>query len=100
MALALPWIFIAAPSHGVARVAGFILCVSGVLICVGIAINQNALGDQYGYLNGPLQLVLAGVLILVVLEMARRAIGWPLPLVAAITLLYGIAGQHLPGEYG
>ena len=32
--------------------------------------------------------------------MARRAIGWPLPLVALIALLYGVFGQHVPGEFG
>ena len=100
MALALPWIFIALPAQGIARIVGFILCAAGMLICAGIALTQNSLGDQYGYLNGPLQLTLAVVLIVVVLEMARRAIGWPLPLVAAITLLYGIVGHQLPGEYG
>ena len=32
--------------------------------------------------------------------MARRAISWPLPLVAGLALVYGIWGQHLPGEFG
>ncbi len=35
-----------------------------------------------------------------VLERARRAIGWPLPLLALLTLLYGLFGQYLPGEFG
>jgi len=100
MALALPWIFIATPSQGIARWIGYGLCAIGVVICSGIALTQNSLGDQYGYLNGPLQLILAVVLLVVVIDMARRAIGWPLPLVAAVTLLYAIAGHHLPGEYG
>jgi len=37
---------------------------------------------------------------LVVLETARRAIGWPLPLVALLALAYGLLGQHIPGEFG
>ncbi len=100
MALALPWIFIAMPSQGIERAVGFLLCGVGIVICTGIALSQNALGDQYGYLNGPQQLALASVLIFIVLDMARRAIGWPLPLVAAIALLYGLVGHQLPGEYG
>ncbi len=32
--------------------------------------------------------------------MARRAIGWPLPLVASVALVYGLLGQYLPGEFG
>ena len=31
---------------------------------------------------------------------ARRAIGWPLPMVAAAALLYGLFGEHIPGEFG
>ena len=39
---------------------------------------------------------------------ARRArsrwraapIGWPLPLLALLTLLYGLFGQYVPGEFG
>jgi TRAP transporter 4TM/12TM fusion protein len=32
--------------------------------------------------------------------MARRSIGWPLPVVALIALCYGLYGQYLPGEFG
>ncbi|MEK9724118.1 MAG: TRAP transporter large permease subunit, partial [Rhodospirillaceae bacterium] len=32
--------------------------------------------------------------------MARRAIGWPLRLVALLALLYGLFGEYLPGEFG
>ena len=43
---------------------------------------------------------MATILLLVVLEMARRAIGWPLPLVAVMALVYGLYGELLPGEFG
>ena len=39
-------------------------------------------------------------LLLVVLETARRGVGWPLTLVAALALLYGLFGQYIPGEFG
>ena len=32
--------------------------------------------------------------------MARRAIGWPLPLIASCFIIYGLFGQHIPGEFG
>ena len=50
--------------------------------------------------NGGGQVVLASVLLIVVLEMARRAIGWPLPMVGAFALAYGLFGDLLPGEFG
>jgi len=56
--------------------------------------------DQYGFLETDFQLGVAVVLILTVLEMARRSIGWPLPLVAICALAYGLLGNHIPGEFG
>ena len=72
----------------------------GIAASLWVALNQSALGDQYGILNGNLQIAAGITLLVVVLEGARRAIGWPLPLVALIALAYGLLGQHLPGEFG
>src|SRR5690606_30254001 len=82
------------------RVTGIILASAGVAILAGLAWQQDALGDQYGFLDGDFQIVCAVLLLLITLEMARRAIGWPLPLVAAAALAYGLWGQHIPGEFG
>ena len=100
MALALPWVFIFAPRTTAGRASGALLVAAGVACCLYIVANQSALSDQYGYLSGSLQTAVAITLLLIVLEMARRAISWPLPLVAALALVYGIWGQHLPGEFG
>ncbi|MCF3933648.1 TRAP transporter fused permease subunit [Acuticoccus sp. M5D2P5] len=97
MALALPWIFLFV--RGFSR-TGLVLTIVGVAACLYIAINNQALGDQYGMLYGREQYVVAFVLLGIVLEMARRAIGWPLPLVALIALLYAFFGQYIPGEFG
>jgi len=70
------------------------------MACLWVALNQSALGDQYGSLDNQFQVVIAISLLLVVLETARRAIGWPLPLVAVIALAYGLFGQYIPGEFG
>lgn len=103
MALALPWIFFASSQYAGSvfyRISGYILGVTGIAICLWIVYRQSALGDQYGYLSGNSQLLMAIGLLLIVLEMARRVIGWPLPLVALLALIYGLFGQHLPGEFG
>ena len=100
MALALPWVFIFASRTTAGRASGALLAAAGVACCLYIVANQSALSDQYGYLSGSLQIAVAITLLLIVLEMARRAISWPLPLVAALALVYGIWGQHLPGEFG
>ncbi|MEM7022556.1 MAG: TRAP transporter large permease subunit, partial [Pseudomonadota bacterium] len=100
MALALPWVLMFAATGGWTRASGAILTVLGVAACLWVAWHQSMLSDQYGFLEGDLQIVIAATLILVVLEAARRAIGWPLPCIAALSLAYGLWGQHIPGEFG
>ena len=100
MALALPWVFLFAPQSLPSRISGAIFSTIGIGCCLFIVLNESALSDQYGYLSGSFQTAVAAALLLIVLEMARRAISWPLPLVAGLALVYGIWGQHLPGEFG
>ena len=82
------------------RVANLALAALGVGACLWVAWRHDALGDQYGTLDGGFQAGVAAALLGVTLETARRAIGWPLPLVAAAALGYGFLGQHVPGELG
>ncbi|MCY4301201.1 MAG: TRAP transporter fused permease subunit [Aestuariivita sp.] len=100
LALALPWIFLAGAQTYWIRFSGIILALAGVMASLWVAWSHNALSNQYGFLDGHFQTVIAITLILVVLEAARRSIGWPLPLVAALALLYGLLGQYIPGEFG
>ena len=56
--------------------------------------------DQYGFITGGWQITVGVGLILLTLEMARRAVSWPLPLITFLFLLYGLFGSHIPGEFG
>jgi len=100
MALALPWVLVFTINTPLARVSGVLLTIVGVASCLWIALNQSMLGDQYGFLENRLQIAIAVCLLVVVIEAARRAIGWPLPLVAVAALAYGLFGQYIPGEFG
>ncbi|SDQ21097.1 TRAP transporter fused permease subunit [Pseudovibrio sp. Tun.PSC04-5.I4] len=100
MALALPWALIFMARNPLEKVTGYLLTGFGVFAAGWIAWNHSDLSDQYGYLIDDFQLYLAIGLLVTVLEMARRAIGWPLPLVALIALAYGLYGQYVPGEFG
>ena len=100
MALLLPWVFLF-PAKGARQVwFGAAIAVLGMAACGWIAWNHAALRDQYGFLEGDFQLWLAVFLLVLAIEGARRMIGWPLPLVAAAMLAYGLFGQHIPGEFG
>ncbi|MDF1585429.1 TRAP transporter permease [Marinimicrococcus flavescens] len=99
--LAIPWIFIFAPAgSAVARVTGWALAVLGAASALYIVLAREELADQYGVLEGPLQYAVALLLIVTVLEMARRAIKWVLPAIAVLVLLYGYFGWLIPGQFG
>ncbi len=95
----LPWVLIWG-QVGFRRISGVILAALGCAAALWVVAQRDMLADQYGFLEGQGQVVVAIVLVCVVLEAARRAIGWPLPLVAATALLYGLYGQHIPGRFG
>ncbi len=100
MALALPWIFIFLAKNEIQRYLGFILTSLGILSCLYIATNEPLLSEQYGFISGWEQILISGLLILITLEMARRTVGWPLPVIALLFLIYGLIGHKVPGEFG
>ena len=101
LGLALPWVFvIGATGRPWKRVTGLVICAFGIYSCGYIVINRNQLADQYGFIETLQQYIIAVGLILVVLEMARRAVKLALPTVALVALLYGLLGQYIPGEFG
>lgn len=100
MAFILPFVLVFGATGRAGRISGMIIAALGVGAALWIAFNSDALGDQYGFLEGNFQLGVAIVLLAVTLETARRAIGWPLPVVAGLALLYGLYGQYIPGQFG
>lgn len=101
LALILPWIFIFAdPYNRFSYGAGVVLAVLAIAGAVWIALNADRLADQYGFVESRFQYAVGAILLLAVLGAARRAIGWPLPLIAVIALLYAAFGQFIPGEFG
>ncbi|WP_340109589.1 TRAP transporter fused permease subunit [Pikeienuella sp. HZG-20] len=100
MALALPFAMVLTARSRTGRIAGALIGLPGLLAALWVALNQARLSDQYGFLEGPFQIAVAVILLATVLEMARRFIGWPLPLVALIALGYGTLGHLIPGEFG
>lgn len=100
LALILPWVFLFS-ARGASRLAvGALLSGAGIACCIWIALNHQLLRNQYGFIEGPGQMAMAVFLLALVIEGARRMIGWPLPLVAALMLAYGLWGHLIPGEFG
>ena len=100
MAFVIPWIFLYLENDKKVSFINIVLTVLGVLSCLWIALNHDLLSDQYGFIENEFQFILSLFLLFLVLEMARRSVGWPLPLVTLIALLYGMFGYLIPGEFG
>ena len=100
MALIIPWVFLY--NHKTIKLLSldFLFTLLGCLSCFWIANNSDMLMDQYGFLENDFQVFISVILLLIVLEMARRSVSWPLPLVSLLALMYGLFGNYIPGEFG
>ena len=79
MAFAIPWIFLYSENNKKASFINIVLASFGILSCLWIAFNHDLLSDQYGFIENDFQFILSLFLLFLVLEMARRSVGWPLP---------------------
>ncbi len=76
--------------------------VDGLLTVAALAMggylyyNYNAIIDRFGWWQ-PSDIYLGIVAVLLVLEATRRAIGWPMTIIAALFIFYAYAGPHMPG---
>lgn len=75
------------------------LALCGLAVGGYVLINFNEMVMRMGAPNKT-DLILGGLCILLVLESTRRAIGWPLPLVTGVFLLYNYFGNYIPGTFG
>ena len=100
MALIIPWVFLYKNKNFSKNIISYVFVVLGVFCCLWTSFNHELLSDQYGFLEGDFQTFISLSLLLIVLEMARRSVGWPLPLVSLLSLLYGMFGNFIPGEFG
>ena len=100
MALSLPWIFLWRPTGQKPDLFSWLMCTAGLLGCAWVALSHDALLNQYGRIDGGFQIGMAFILLAVTVDMARRAVGWPLPSIAVLMLLYGMFGSRIPGEFG
>ncbi|MEO9824603.1 MAG: TRAP transporter fused permease subunit [Paracoccaceae bacterium] len=100
LAMILPWVFLFKASGRMQFSINLAITIVGILCCLWIALNHQSLKNQYGFLEGHAQTLMAIFLLAIVMEGARRMIGWPLPTVAGLMLTYGLFGNHIPGEFG
>jgi TRAP transporter 4TM/12TM fusion protein len=72
----------------------------GLFLCGYIIVNFQAVLDQYGVVTGPAQTLMGLLMVLIVLEAARRMIRPILPTITLLFLLYALYGHLIPGYFG
>jgi TRAP transporter 4TM/12TM fusion protein len=87
-------------SKGRPSVSNILLALVSALLCIYIVLSYDRLMESIGLEAMPYEVAMGGVLILLVLEAARRATGVMLPLLASATMGYALFGGYIPGNWG
>ena len=80
------------------RVLGWALGLTGFVFSLYHWVFEADLTQRAGDLTNS-DWVIGVVTVALVFEAARRAMGWGLPIICGIFLLYGVFGQYLPGVF-
>jgi TRAP transporter 4TM/12TM fusion protein len=75
-----------------------VLAVLGAVVCTYAAINYDRIVMNPGISNR-VDLIFGVIITLLVLEMTRRILGWILPFIAVLTVVYAYAGPYLPDAF-
>jgi TRAP transporter 4TM/12TM fusion protein len=102
LGLVFPLVFLAGgkPAGIKTLLLNILLAALGVFLCLYIVVDFEGILDQYGIVAHQGQVVLGVLMVLVVLEAARRMIKPILPSIALLFLLYALLGHHIPGFFG
>ncbi|WP_408954970.1 TRAP transporter permease [Natroniella sp. ANB-PHB2] len=98
-------IFLIYPIHNqltnnkVLRKFDYLLAILGVIVSGYLVVNYQELVSRAGVFT-TLDRVMAVIAIVLVLEATRRAIGWELPAISVLFLLYAYFGPQIPGMLG
>ncbi len=78
-------------------IVDWVLIAAAIFIGYYIAANLTTLVFRFGVTPTTMDVIVATVGILLVLEITRRTSGWMLPILAGIFIAYSFLGPYLPG---
>ncbi|MCB2191040.1 MAG: TRAP transporter permease [Deltaproteobacteria bacterium] len=84
------------PGDSKIRILDLILGGLAVYTCLHIVLTFDSLIDRMG-MPTEMDLILGGIMLVLLIEAGRRTIGWPLPIIAIIALIYNYFGPYMPG---
>lgn len=77
-----------------------LISVLGLSLCLYIIIDFKGVLEQYGIVKSHLQTLMGILMVVIVMEAARRMIKPVLPTITLLFLLYALLGHHIPGFFG
>ncbi|HUS98435.1 MAG TPA: hypothetical protein VMX97_17045, partial [Hyphomicrobiaceae bacterium] len=83
----------------IGKAAAIALAAAGLAVMLYHVAYFDEIADRYGQLT-QLEFYLGVAAIIILLEATRRAIGWPIVILAVLFLLYASFGSYLPGAAG
>jgi TRAP transporter 4TM/12TM fusion protein len=84
------------PKNGFGKTIGWVLGITGFVFSLYHWVFEADLMARAGTLTDS-DMLIGVVTLVLVFEAARRMMGWALPLICGLFLLYGLFGQYLPG---
>jgi TRAP transporter 4TM/12TM fusion protein len=77
-----------------------LLCIGVVLAAAAYVVWNGLAIMDFSYVESNLDLILGIPLLLLVLDAARRSLGWIFPVLVSLSILYALFGQFVPGQFG
>lgn len=88
------------PTRNVVQAWDVALTVLALIGNVYYMVNLNRILYEMGYVSPTtLDTILGAIMVILVLEAARRTVGYALPILATIALLYAYFGPYFPGQW-
>ena len=85
---------------GALHTAILVLAIGCALVTLGHhLVNYDAINDRYGAITS-YEMVFGIILVLVLVDACRRAIGWSIVILASLFVLYALFGRYLPSGLG
>lgn len=90
---------VTSPRSGVSgrwKILDWLFCLGALAAGTYLYLYAEDIAFRLGIPNQE-DLISGAVVIILLLEATRRVLGWPLPIIAILSILYGFFGQYLPG---
>ncbi|HOJ52567.1 MAG TPA: TRAP transporter permease [Syntrophales bacterium] len=82
-----------------ASIVDTLLIVASAVTLIYLVVEYKNLYLKGGE-AGVFDLVFGTILIVIVIDITRRTIGWPLPIITLIAIAYSFFGHYIPGSWG